>query len=323
MDKVFVNGLVKSREKYLITERSFLQMASAATAEDAFKMLSESGFGDLGDAGFTVSEYEALAEREERKFSEFLQKYSPCEWFYSAFVAKTDFHNAEYAVIGQFNQVSENGYKKGGKFPEEEILRAASGEKNGLPTYLQEPINKARELFLKGEADGVKVSVIFSRARYAYMLKTVKSKDWKEFLICEIDAKNLSCALRSKSTEFARNTYIPGGKIPFSVLDMIVDGREDKALDKLARTPYHGLLQKGLDARKEGKTLVEFELAADDFAMDRLKEKRFESEGITPLLLYANYKVNEIKNVRIVFAGKLSGASSDEIKRRLRSCYAG
>ena len=57
--------------------------------------------------------------------------------------------------------------------------------------------------------------------------------------------------------------------------------------------------------------------------MEKLKEKRFETEGSVPLLVYVNYKLCEMKNVRVVMALKRCRADKDKIIARLVDCYAG
>ncbi len=321
MDLVFVNGLVKSKEKYLIPERVFLQAAETSTADDAYKLITDYSFG--GETGGTAADFETAIEREWTSYAEFIKKYSPNKRFSDGIFAKNDFHNAENAVRMKYAGASAAGFMSDGNIDRSVFLSYVGGEKADIPDYLSEPMKKAEELFENSEATGIKVSVIFARAYYAYMFKTVKYKAWRKFLTYEVDAKNLSVALRSADFNAAKEMFIGGGKISEKVLKCVSGGEDDKALGYLRYTEYSELIKQGLDARADNRSLVEFELIADDFAMKKLKEKRFESEGITPLLLYCNYKANEIKNVRIVISGKLGGADKEEIKRRLRECYAG
>ena len=317
-DLVFVNGIVKSREKTLIPYDKFVQMADSSTADEAMKILSEYGFGE---SGFSADEYDKLAESERRKFGEFLAEYCPYPSFYADIVAKDDFFNAECAVRQKYLGTPDDIFSSDGAFGISALKAALGGGKTDVPEYLVAPMREAEKLFEDGKATGAAVGTIFLRAYYGYMLKTVKSRDWREIIICEIDAKNLSVALRSSDKNAAAATYIGGGRVTRSVLDLLVAREDRKAFDKLARTPYYDLVKLGASERAAGEPLVEFEREAENFAMKKLKEKRFESEGITPLLLYSYYKINEIKNVRLVMAMKVCGADKDSIKRRLRDCY--
>lgn len=321
MDRVFVNGLVKSKEKYLLPFSSFIRSAESESFTDAVKILKENGFGFEGEV--SPSEYEAFVSYEWDKFFDFFKKYSPFEWFTKAFTAKFDFFNAEYAVREVFASAGEDGYMEEGIVKISDLKSYAKDGKAEIPEYLKTPIDLSKKEFTENTATGKSIAVIFKRAYCKFMLKTVKSKDYKEFIFHEIDALNLSVALRSKTEKEAKEQFIEGGKISEKTLLKIVKGEGEKAVYDLKRTEYGELLLKGLSEKKEGKALTGFERKADDFAMDKLKEKRFESEGITPLLLYCYYKLAEIKNARIVLAAKASGIGKEEIVRRLRSGYAG
>ena len=322
-DIVFINGIVKSREKSLIRYVDFIQMADAPSAREAFSMLKERGFGGEGFSDAEPNDYEKLIDSEWASYKKFLEEYSPSSNFSACVFARDDFFNAEYAVRKVALGLDGDGFSTIGLFDSELLLAAAGGKFDLLPDHLSRPMKEATKLFEDGEATGAKVSVIFLRAYYEYMLKAVKSAVWKESVIFEIDSKNIAAAIRSQNWNSAVDQLIRGGRLNEKLLKTIFDGEERKALDGVLRTPYYDLVKIGLDEKKAGGSLAEFERAIENFAMKKLKEKRFETEGITPSLVFANYKINELKNARLVIALKLAGADKEGIKRRLRECYEG
>ena len=92
MDVLFVNGLVKSKEKYLLPTSAFIRASEAESFTDAVKIFKENGFGFDGEV--SPSDYEAFVSYEWDKFFDFFKKYVPYEWFKKAFTAKFDFFNA-------------------------------------------------------------------------------------------------------------------------------------------------------------------------------------------------------------------------------------
>ncbi|MBO4262279.1 MAG: V-type ATPase subunit [Clostridia bacterium] len=319
-DIVFVNGLVRSKEKQLIPESKFLQAADAENADEALRLLKDLGY-PVGE--FSADEYEKIVAADWNEFEGFLKKYAPDDRFYLGVTAEYDFFNAESAVRKKHLGLGAEVYSFEGSVPIAKLEEAAAGNYAAVPAYIAKPMKETEKLFSDGTATGVKVSTLFLRAYYAYMLKNAEGKDWRENVACEIDAKNLSVAFRAKDMKSAREMFIAGGKLKEDVSELIISGEDKKALDKLLRTPYYDLAYTGIKERAEGGPLVAFEKQADDFAMKKLKEKRFESEGVTPFLLYANYKKNEIANVRIVLAMKNCGADKESIRRRLREGYGG
>ncbi|MBO4323528.1 MAG: V-type ATPase subunit, partial [Clostridia bacterium] len=205
MDIVFVNGLVKSREKYLIERRTFLQAAESESFSDAVKILKDSGFGDSSEGA--ASSYEEIVSSEWNKFFDFLKKYSPKDWFLKGVAAKYDFFNAEYALREKYAGASEKGYLEEGLVKVSDIKAYLKDGKGEIPEAIKRVIEKGKAEFEGGNATGKSVSVLFKRAYYEYMLKVVKSKDWKEFIVHEIDALNLSVALRAGSEKEAESEY--------------------------------------------------------------------------------------------------------------------
>ena len=322
-DIVFINGIVKSREKYLIGRNAFYQMADAASASEAFSMLKERGFGGEGFADAVPSDYEKMIAAEWSNYKRFLLEYAPSKTFSGCIFAKDDFFNAECAVRQRALGISDDVFTTEGYYGVALLKTAAEGKYDLVPEYLSAPMKRARELFDSGEATGAKISTVFLRAYYSYMLGAVKGAVWKDNVVFEIDCKNISTAIRYTDGKRAAEFYIGGGRLSDKDLNVISEGNDGKALDRLKSTPYGDIIRIGLEERRTSGSLSGFERQAEDLPMKKLKERRFETDGITPSLLYANYKINELKNVRVVMAMKMAGADKEEIRSRLRECYEG
>ena len=201
-DTVFVNGIIKSREKYLVSKESFLRMAEAASAEDAFKILREYPFGGESAEGLTFVDYEKLISAEKDLFSDFLKEYAD-DKVYTCLLAKNDFHNAECVL-----RIKRAFADESILLPEGVVSVERLKEGKDIPDYLLKPMKEAEKLFDDGRATGIKVSLIFIKAYYAFMLKNVKNKDWKEILKYEIDAKNIGVALRHKDVKKRNSKFM-------------------------------------------------------------------------------------------------------------------
>ena len=321
-DIVFINGTVKSKEKDLIGHDKFIRMTEAADADEAFALLKGYGFGKSAPADTRKEDYEKLIRAEWNGFYAFLKDYAPDGGFLAAALARNDFFNAECAVRQKNLALSDDLYLPEGIYSVKTLKDAADG-KITLPAHLFEPMREAQGYFDEGTATGAKISTVFLRSYFGYMSKTVKNRDWRRIISYEADAKNLSAAFRAGDKARFDEGYLPGGELDKKTLYLIVEGDEVKAREKTKQTPCFSLVKAGFEAVKEGKPLVFFEREAEDFPMKMLKEKRFETEGVIPMLLYVYYKINEIKNVRLVMSMKLCGADKEIIKGRLKECYAG
>lgn len=321
-DIVFVNGLIKSMEKNLISAEKFARITETETAEEVIKTLRESGFG--GEEEYAPQDYERMIAADRAKFLSFLRKYCPKESIIKAYFAQRDFHNAECALRGKYVAVSQSAFLEEGEVSLPALLKAVeTGDYSQIPAYLSAPMKKGEELFVEQTATGIAIGTLFRRAYYEYLLKVVRGKEQKRFLQHEIDAKNLSVAFRSQTVIQAESMYVAGGKISQADLNLVVEGDSAKITRRFLFGEYADLIALGLEARAEQKPMVEFERYVEDFALKKLKERRFETEGFVPLLLFVQYKENEWKNVRIAIVGKLNGVEGDAVRKRLRECYNG
>ncbi|MBR1891500.1 MAG: V-type ATPase subunit [Clostridia bacterium] len=323
-DVVFINGIVKSMEKRLIGYDKFVQMADASSADEAFKILRECGFGGEGVSLARPNEFETLILNEWQTLLDFFKEYTPSDRFLSFVTANNDFFNAECAVRSLFVAVDRGVYLPEGLVKVDMLIDYVNGKRVEIPEYLKKTMDMALAARSdENEISGAKMSAVFMSGYYEFLLKTAKSKLVRVLVRYDIDVKNISTAVRSATSHSASKFYLKGGAVKTQTLDLIADGKFEKALDALYRTEYFELVELAAEDKKGGRPLTRFERQADDFAMKKLKELRFETEGVIPSLLYFNYKTSEMKNVRIVMAMKLVGADKSAIIERLRECYAG
>ena len=103
-DTTFTNGVIKSREKYLLGDK--IERMADGSLQDAFRTLKESGFG--GDAGTeSFADSETLIRAEEQQVNLFINEYAPNAYTKAFLLAEYDFHNAEALVKCKFADASE------------------------------------------------------------------------------------------------------------------------------------------------------------------------------------------------------------------------
>ena len=76
-----------------------------------------------------------------------------------------------------------------------------------------------------------------------------------------------------------------------------------------------------LESMKETGSFTSIERLCDDAVMKYVKDAKYISFGIEPLIAYTAAKQAEIKSVRIVLAGKAAGLAPNLIRERLRETY--
>ena len=96
LDIAYTSGVIAVREKYLLKERIY--RLCELSAEEAFRMLLESGFGGGAETATSVYDYEKLIAVEEEKTDAFIREFAPKKGIAEYLLAPRDFHNAKALV---------------------------------------------------------------------------------------------------------------------------------------------------------------------------------------------------------------------------------
>ena len=317
----YANAVAISAQKSLIPKSRFLSAIDAGSADAAIETLTSTGFGkntEINGAG----EYDKLVGAETLALKKFVSEYANGgDVAYYCFL-KSDFFNCDAAVRRLY--LGHGGeYATDGDADVSIIEQYAKTGKGELPEYVKKAIDELVAAAKKADCTGADLSVIALRAYYAAALKLVKRSMIKGLIRAEIDCGNISAYFRSPDRETAEKQFIPGGKIDKYKLLVILGGDASKIRSAFAFTSYKDAIEACLKAKADGLPMSAFEKIRDDYPMQRLYAKRYASEGITPVLLYAAYKRAEIKNFRTVVSGLLAKAQHEAIAGRLRDGYVG
>ena len=315
-DMTFSNGIIKSLERELLTSAALMRIIDEPDYKSACAALKEQGFGK----GVSADDAEQLFVAETLALDDFAREFSPGREYSEFCLSGIDFYNAERYLRSE--------YIKGFPFVQtrtglvKDIPAAIEKGGKDLPEEIKKAYAQGKELFENGKATGAEISSIFLKAKYSRLLKKCGGELGK-FVKNEIDAKNVSTALRVKDAEDLETLFIGGGNLPKSDISFICTAEAEKVERKFAFTPFKGMIATAESEKSAGLPLVKFEAEADGFALRELKKRRYDTEGATPFILYYLYKSAEIKNARIIVAGKRAKASAEDIKRRLRTGYDG
>ena len=312
----FSNGIIKSLERELLTSAALMRIIDEPDYKSACAALKEQGFGK----GVSADDAEQLFVAETLALDDFAREFSPGREYSEFCLSGIDFYNAERYLRSE--------YIKGFPFVQtrtglvKDIPAAIEKGGKDLPEEIKKAYAQGKELFENGKATGAEISSIFLKAKYSRLLKKCGGELGK-FVKNEIDAKNVSTALRVKDAEDLETLFIGGGNLPKSDISFICTAEAEKVERKFAFTPFKDMIATAESEKSAGLPLVKFEAEADGFALRELKKRRYDTEGATPFILYYLYKSAEIKNARIIVAGKRAKASAEDIKRRLRTGYDG
>ena len=201
-------------------------------------------------------------------------------------------------------------------------------EKNysALPANMATALPVAIEAFASS-SNPQQVDLILDRACFADMLEFSKNTgvDYLvELVRTRIDLLNIITCIRISRMKlhFAaeplmREAYLEGGALD---IDFFISGLEfgvKKLFEALGYTPYAELTKYA----DENSPYFTIEVAADNLWLDKAKKAKRVTFGVPVLIGYLAALEYEVKNLRIILAGKDAGLDAQTIKERMRASY--
>lgn len=319
LDTAYTSGVIAVREKYLLKDK--LLRLCEVTAEEAFRLLLDNGFGGGAETTASVYEYEKLLTVHERETDAFIKEYAPSQSEKSYLLSPRDFHNAKALIKANFLGENPEKMLTGAGLIEIETLSACvnGGDFSALADtpYLKTACEKATAL-LEENPSGAKVGEIFEKALYAHLFSVAKGKrNLKKMLMQKVDMLNILITYRTGDIALAKDKYLSGGTLSPSDLETLLDIEKAKA--HFTKTHYAEFVKLCLFAIEKGLPFTQAEKMLDGFETEYFAKRKYELRKSEPFLYYIYRRKAENANVRIVFACLLAGLKEKEIIGRLRA----
>ncbi|MCD8295911.1 MAG: V-type ATPase subunit [Clostridia bacterium] len=317
MDPMFTNGIIAVKEKYFLRDK--LSRMCEMGAEDAFRLLLESGFG-AGAGADSYHEYEALLEADEKDIDKFIRDFAPSAADAEYLLAPRDFHNAKAIVKADVMEIPvDRMLAPDGNVPAEEIRKAyASEDMDELPEEMKKAFAEAKEYLADGNREGAEIGTIFDKALYRHLAaKCRRPAVLKKFVAEKADMQNILTCMRSSSMDFAKKYLLDGGKLTERKLAKLFES-EDEGMKAMSGTGLESFARMCYDDKSEKRPLSDAEKVLESYEIDAMAKNRFDLKASEPFLYYIFRRRAENENVRIVMASLIAGMPERNIKDRLR-----
>ena len=324
-DYLFLSAYLRAQENSLLTEARMDRMLDAPTVEDAARILTECGYGELNAVNVdTVARM--LDEERDRVFAD-LNSFARDPRMLDIFKIKYDYHNAKTLLKSEaMGEKPDRLLVDAGRLPGKVLARAvAESDYDAVPQTLAEAIPEAREL-LSRTKDPQQVDFLLDQAYFhemAALAEDCRSDFLKGYVELLVDAANLRSAVRvlrmGKDRDFLKTVLFEGGTIELSLLSAVADGKSSLT-DLYAHTPLEEAAELG-KAVSHGGALTAFEKACDNALLDNISEAKQIPFGEQPLIAYLAARDSEQTAIRIILTGRLAGLPTDVIRERLRDAY--
>lgn len=321
-DTTYTNGVIASREKYLLKDK--LLRFCELGAEEAFRLLLESGYGGGASVAANVYEYENLITAEENALDVFIRQYAPSEAEKAYLLSSRDFHNAKALIKAAYlKRETEKMLAPEGLIEIGKLTACVESQDfaplKALNAYLGRACEDAVAL-LEENPSGAKLGEIFEKALYSHLFSVAKRKKvLKDLLLAKADMTNILTALRSGDAEIAKEKYLPIGILSHNELDQLFAEDREKAVKAFAATPYANFVRACFDAIERNEPMTQAERILGSYDTEYFAARKYELTKNEPFLYYVYRRRIENANVRIVFVCLLAGLDEAGVKRRLRA----
>lgn len=325
LDYLYVTSRVRAMEKRLLNRERLVRMCEAKTMEDALKVLTECGWGDLSIHELEDVE-EVLTEQRNEMFRTALS-IAPDKQLVRIFQLKHDYHNIKTVLKGEATgEAYEHLLVDCGTIPSKSLV--ASLRENAYAIFspaMRRGVEEAREV-LQRTNDPQYADIVLDRACFAEMAKLAKQGD-SNFMVgyinLYIDSVNLRSAVRIKRMgrppDYLKQSLVAGGTV--DTVRLFADLTPELLDNVYASTPLHEAAAAGGAVLRGEVGLSQLDLACDNALIGYLQSAKYVGLGEQPLMGYIAAKEQECIAVRTIMSGRLAGLDSEMMMERLRESY--
>ncbi len=322
---IYACARIRCLENGLLSAPAIRRMADG-TLEDAMRVLADARYGGIPDA--SVSDIERMIEYETGAAAREVLDLSPDPELTDLFLLYNDVQNLKMLLKARMLGSSEAGWQPGGLFGREELANSVRDQKYDLlPSKMAEDLG-ALENSLKVSVDPQRISVALDQAYMRYCIATSDAhrSAFAAFYFREMaDYDNLLTFLRMRGVGGAREEtagmLLPEGYLSVRSLMAAFDQPMESLTQIVRDYPAYEPLRAGIEEVIRTGRIGALEKARDDRLISLVRERRFDTDTIFPILGYYLARVREAQAIRLIITAKKNGLDDSVIAERLRVLY--
>ena len=325
LDYLTISARIHAMETRLLNTERMERMIEARELSEAAKVLTECGYGDMGQV--TPGAVEEMLSKAQADLYHDLSTAVGNRALLDVFRCTYDYHNAKVLVKAEALGVNQDALLMGGGRYAPQKLAEDYGREDlrGCSDIFRRGVARARET-LGATGDPQLSDFILDRAYFEELTALAKQADSKfleGYVALSIDVANLRSCVRAarlnKGGEFLQQVLVPGGTVPLRTL-ALAKGEELGNVFRSGPLAHAAALGAAVSAPGSG-ALTEFERECDDAVMDYLSAARRVAFGEQPIVGYLYAREAEMTAIRTILSGRMAGLDGDTIRQRLRRTY--
>lgn len=323
------NARIRVYESRLLQSDQFERMLQATTFEDAARVLKDTPYRNDVDELLETRDYDALLTKELQRVYTEMFALSPDPALVELFSLRYTYHNLK--VFFKAKITGENFDSLLIPIGKEALSVYRQAVQDGATEGLDRPyIDSIQEVSIAEEEyhNIQSVDIILDRRYFTHLrwlAEQIGNEEILEFVKYYIDLNNLSTLSRAIKQQRSRNFLVTilssSGNIPKESL--VVLGKESlvSAGKLLSEGKFGPIVQASLNSETQELSPVKVDLVTDNAIMEEMKKAKLKPFGPFPLMAFIHAKETEVKNLRLILAGKENGLSEESVRERMRTNY--
>lgn len=322
-------SIIKAHESKFLTKADLQKLLDAKTINQAMSILADFDYGD-GKELANPRDFEKVITIAQGGAYELVASIVPAEVreLLNIFLYPTDYYNVRVILKAEALNLDPSSMLTYGGSIDKDKLVEMMRERNFtlMSSTMRDAITNVMELFAKSNDPQI-IDVLLDKACSKDMLETAMEYG-NEFIIncikLSLDIINVCTFVRlreiNKPSSFYQKVFLEGGNLNEKVL---IDAWEDsysQVADKLEPFGFKDLVLEAMVQSLSGK-YVKLERAADNMLLKFVKDAKYVTFGIEPLIGYIQAKNIEAVNIRLILTGKIANLPKEIIEERLRDTY--
>jgi V/A-type H+/Na+-transporting ATPase subunit C len=324
----FATGRVRVLETKLVSPQRIARLVEAESLEEIHQVLAETDYGAELRHAATVEQVEEAMDEQLEKAYRLLEESNLPSGLSRYFRLRHDFINLRIVVKGGFGQEIDAALSDLGELPAKELegsIKQHTFEE--LPPLLGSAAKEAIAAY-SIDKDIELIDMVLDRRYFAELsaiAKGLNSRWITGYTQLQIDLANGRIAIRSRqknmSSEQLERHLIPGGGMGAHTWVLLPGVVDDPAGAAKLLSRWRGLRQVAAWLDK-GLPVAEYDLIADKLLLDYLDSTERFKVGPEPVFGYVAAKEQEIKLLRLIITGHLSGVPAAKLQERVGLVYA-
>lgn len=309
-------GVIRAKETRLFDRKKFEQFISSRDAKELVSALHDTDYGKYFTSIKSYLQYEEALLNARIDLYKEIENFIYEEELIDVLRSQFDFHNITVLLKGKIADMDFRSFCLPlGTIPINELESIFKEESyNRLPVHLREAVHEGIETYFTHHHNIQLLNLCIDSKMAEYQTTFTKNDFLIGYYKRWIDVTNLKTILRlfflNRYKELIQFALLPGGYIEKEeIIEKKLESVE--SLDDI----YHRSIYRDLLEQRESFSLVEQNALL--LLLSYMRSVAYESIGVEPVISYLLMKENEIRNLRLIFTGKINDVEDSILKEKL------